>query len=300
MMKANHLYYLFRSTYQNIRQHLVINVISILTIAFSLVVFGAYFFGYLNLQQTLTRWRADIQVIAYLKDDISRRQLQQLRDFCRRQPEVARVVYVSKKEALARFRESLGPGSSLLQGLEDNPLPASLEINLKDEVRELPAIKKLTARLASRPGVEELQYGQQWIAKFYSVLNLLNLFALGITGFLFFVTVFIVSNTIKLSFYSRRETVEIMELVGATRAYIAVPYLLESLFQGAVASLVALGILYSLYFSLARGLQEKFYFLQGVVNVGFFPPVVMAAFVALGIFLGLLGFLVSFRWLRGG
>ncbi|MBW1645206.1 MAG: ABC transporter permease [Deltaproteobacteria bacterium] len=298
-MKANHIFYLLRATYQNIRQHLVINLISILTIAFSLVVFGAYFFGYLNLQQTLSRWRADIQVIAYLKDDISRRQLQQLETFCRRQPEVAKVVYVSKKEALQRFRESLGQGSRLLEGLEDNPLPASLEINLREGVRELPVIEKLTARLAARPGVEELQYGQQWIAKFYSVLNLLNIFALGITGFLFFVTVFIVSNTIKLSFYSRRETVDIMELVGATRSYIAVPYLLESLFQGAVASLVALGILYSLYFSLAQWLQERFYFLQGVVAVRFFPPLVLAAFILLGVGLGLLGFLVSFRWLRG-
>ncbi len=298
-MKMTYFYYLLRSTYQNIRQHLVINLISIFTIAFSLVLFGLYSFGYLNLKKTLEDWRTDFQMIVYLEDSISKSQLNSLRHFCESSPAVARVVHVSKKQAMQRFRKSLGKDSSLLRGLKENPLPASLELQLKNKVKDMQAVENLAKQIGKQPGVEELQYGQQWLRHFFSLMKLLHIAGLGVTGFLFFVTVFIVSNTIKLSFYSRRDAIDIMELVGATRFYIAVPYLLEGIFQGLVASLLSVGAVYALYYYLVSWLRQSFPFLQGMVSLAFFTPGMLGGFVALGVLLGVLGFLVSFKWIRG-
>lgn len=298
-MNITYLSYLLKSTYQNIRQHLAINLISIFTITFSLVIFGLYSFAYLNLKKTVDDWRADFQVIVYLQDSISQTQLKSLRHLCESQPVVSRVVYVSKNKAMQNFKQSLGKDSTLLQGLKSNPLPASLELQLKSEVPDMQAVESLVDRIREQPGVEELQYGQQWLHHFFSIMKLLHLFGLGISGFLFLVTIFIVSNTIKLSFYSRRDAIDIMELVGATRFYIAVPYLLEGLFQGLVASLLSVAAVYGLYYYLAAWLQRSFPFLQGLVSLAFFTPRMLGGFVILGISLGVLGFLVSFKWVRG-
>ncbi|MEA3241336.1 MAG: permease-like cell division protein FtsX [Pseudomonadota bacterium] len=298
-MNITHLYYLLKSTCQNIRQHLVINLISIFTITFSLVIFGLYSFGYLNLKKTLDDWRTDFQVIVYLQDSISQTQLKSLKHLCESQPVVSRLVYVDKNKAMQHFRQSLGKDSTLLQGLKGNPLPASLELQLKSEVQDMQAVESLVDRIKQQPGVDELQYGQQWLNHFFSIMRLLHIFGLGVTGFLFFVTIFIVSNTIKLSFYSRRDAIDIMELVGATRFYIAIPYLLEGLFQGLIASLLSVAAVYGIYYYLVAWLQRSFPFLQGMVSLTFFTPRMLGGFVILGVLLGGLGFLVSFKWIRG-
>jgi len=297
-MNITQIFYLLKSAYQNIRQHLVINLISIFTISFSLVIFGLYSCGYLNLKKTLNDWRTDFQVIVYLQDSISQAQLKSLRHFCKSQPLVSRVIYVDKKQAIQHFRQSLGKNSTLLEGLEGNPLPASLELQLKSQVEAMKQVEDLAGRLKQQPGVAELQYGQQWLDHFFSLMRLLHTFGLGITGFLFFVTIFIVSNTIKLSFYGRRDTIEIMELVGATRLYIAIPYLLEGLFQGLIASLLSAAAIYGIYYYLVAWLQQSFPFLQGMISLVFFTPRMLVGFIILGVVLGGLGFLVSFKWIR--
>ena len=140
----------------------------------------------------------------------------------------------------------------------------------------------------------------EWMScSMVSSMRLLHIFGLGVTGFLFFVTIFIVSNTIKLSFYSRRDAIDIMELVGATRFYIAIPYLLEGLFQGLIASLLSVAAVYGIYYYLVAWLQRSFPFLQGMVSLTFFTPRMLGGFVILGVLLGGLGFLVSFKWIRG-
>ena len=298
-MNITYLYYLLKSTYQNIRQHLVINLISIFTITFSLVIFGLYSFGYLNLKKTLDDWRTDFQVIVYLQDSIGQKQLKFLQHLCESHPLVSRVVYIDKNKAMQHFRQSLGKDSTLLQGLKGNPLPASLELQLKSEVQGMQAVESLVGCIRQQPGVDELQYGQQWLNHFFSIMRLLHIFGLGVTGFLFFVTIFIVSNTIKLSFYSRRDAIDIMELVGATRFYIAIPYLLEGLFQGLIASLLSVAAVYGIYYYLVAWLQRSFPFLQGMVSLTFFTPRMLGGFVILGVLLGGLGFLVSFKWIRG-
>lgn len=298
-MNITYLYYLLKSTSQNIRQHLVINLISIFTITFSLVIFGLYSFGYLNLKKTMDDWRADFQVIVYLQDSISQSQLKSLRHLCASQPLVSRVVYVSKNKAMQHFKKSLGKDSTLLQGLKSNPLPASLELQLKSEVPDMQAVESLVDRIRAQPGVDDVQYGQQWLHHFFSIMRLLHIVGLGVSGFLFFVTIFIVSNTIKLSFYSRRDAIDIMELVGATRFYIVIPYLLEGLFQGLVASLLSVAAVYGIYYYVTAWLQRSFPFLQGMISLAFFTPLMLGGFVILGISLGVLGFLVSFRWVRG-
>jgi cell division transport system permease protein len=287
-----------RSTWQNIRQHLVINAVVIVTITFSLVLFGLYGLAMKNIMQSVRLWQADLEMVVYLQDDISAARLKELKAFCRAQYGVASVGYTSKAEALKRFRRTLGAEAHLLAGLTENPLPASLELQLTDELTDAAAMDDLALVLGIQDGVAEVQYSRQWLTHFFSLLRFLRLGGMLVTGFLFVMTVIIVSNTIKLSFYSRLDAIGIMELVGATKLYIAVPYLLEGMFQGALAAILALAVLYGLFRYLAGWLQENLSFLVGTWAWRFFSLPQLAAFLALGVMLGVTGFLITFRWLK--
>ncbi|MBN2232541.1 MAG: ABC transporter permease [Deltaproteobacteria bacterium] len=287
-----------RSTWRNIHRHLAINAVSIVTITFSLVLFGLYGLATGNVMQSVSLWQADLEMVVYLDDDVSGARLEELKTFCREQHGVAAVHYTDKEEALKRFRRTLGAEARLLEGLTENPLPASLELKLSDALIDAASMDDLAVILGIRDGVAEIRYSRQWLAHFFSLLRFLRLGGMAVTGFLFMVTVIIVSNTIKLSFYARLDAIGIMELVGATKFYIAVPYLLEGMFQGAVAAVLALAALYGLFRYLAGWLHENLAFLAGTWALRFFSPLQTAGFLALGIMLGVAGFLITFRWLK--
>jgi cell division transport system permease protein len=115
--------------------------------------------------------------------------------------------------------------------------------------------------------------------------------------FLSSVTVFIVASTIRLSLFARRETIRVLYLVGATRRFVAMPYLFEGIFQGAVASSVALGFAFAVYYYVRFWLQEQVPQWSIAPQLEFFTIPSLLLFLLLGTLLGIAGFLISSRWL---
>ncbi len=286
---ASKVPFYFREAAQGIRSNLLIHLIAAGTIAFALLILGIFMITVINLDRTLHEWGKDLQVIVYLDRTSSPQEIARAGEAIARLPQTNKVTFVSKEEALARLKEGLTAQAGLLDDLRDNPLPPSFEVALKEEHKTPEAIKLFTGEIKKIAASSEVDYGQEWLQRFSAFIGMLKLVGLCIGGFLLLATIFIISNTIKLTIYSRREEIEIMKLVGATNLSIRIPFFLEGIAQGLLASLLSLGILYGGYKALAHKLLVDYSLFLGPLQLTFLPLPLMAALALLGIALGLFG-----------
>lgn len=223
----------------------VIASVGAFTVAF--LVTGIFLLLTLNLSMVVARWSEDFQIVVFLRDETTPEQLNLLRKRLDQELAVREMTYVSKAKALANFRKQIRDQESLLEGLKDNPLPASFQLRIHKEYQTASALRQLAASLKRMEGVEDVLYGQEWIERLAGIIQVMKILGMVIGGVLGVTSLFIVANTIRLAVYARAEEIEIMRLVGATRAYIQLPLILEGSLQGGMGAALALGLLYALY-----------------------------------------------------
>jgi cell division transport system permease protein len=285
--------YFLRKALENLRINPFLSLVTLSTIAISMLILGLFGLIYLNVQQYLHQWGDELQITVYLEESLSPKQAEELRGKVANWPAVEKITYVSKEQALARFRGQLREYAGILEGLRANPLPASLELKIRSQVSRSVNIEELSTRLERLPGVAEVQYGKRWMAKIRMFVDVLKLVGLTVGGLLLLATIFVVSNTIKLTFYSRREELEIMRLVGATDFFIKAPFFIEGLLHGLCGALLATGSLLILMFLLFSHLHLP---LRLALVPGPQPSVqLIAGFIGLGLLLGGLGSTISLR-----
>ena len=197
------------------------------------------------------------------------------------------VEYVTEDQALARARKELVEFRDAYRDLSVNPLPASLEIRLKDGYRNATAAAQVAKRLEGFSFVEDIRYGRDWIERLDKLRNLA-----GVVGFVIglafaAVAVVIIGVTIRLTILQRAREISIMRLVGATKQFIRGPFLLEGALKGLLGGLLSLALCYA-GFRLFR--DSNLGTLGGLV---FFGPEQMGLLVLFGVALGLMGSLVS-------
>ena len=292
-MRIGLLVYFLRKALENIWTNPFLSLVTLSTIAISMLILGLFSLIYLNVQQSLHQVGGELQITAYLQETISPKQAEVLRSKVADWPEVEGITYISKEQALARFRSQLREYAGILAGLKENPLPASLELTLMPQYGRSGNIKELSTRLGRLPGVAEVQYGRKWMAKLRVFVELMKLVGITVGGLLLIATIFVISNTIRLTFYSRREELEIMRLVGATDFFIKAPFLIEGLLHGLGGALLAAGGLSLLILFLFSHLDLP---LRLAVMAGSLPTgQLVAGFLGLGLLLGVLGSMVSLR-----
>jgi cell division transport system permease protein len=292
-MRLGLLVYFLRKALGNIRTNPFLSMVTLSTIAISMLILGLFSLIYLNVQQSLHQMGGELQITAYLQETVSSEQAKVLRSKVADWPEVEGITYISKEQALARFRSQLREYAGILEGLKENPLPASLELTLMAQYGRSGNIKELSTRLRRLPGVAEVQYGRKWMAKLRVFVEVMKLVGITVGGLLLIATIFVISNTIKLTFYSRREELEIMRLVGATDFFIKAPFLIEGLLHGLGGALLAAGGLSLLVLFLFSHLDLP---LRLAMMAGSLPTgQLVAGFLGLGLLLGVLGSMVSLR-----
>ena len=292
-MRIGMLFYFLRKALGNIWTNPFLSLVTLSTIAISMLILGLFSLIYLNVQQSLHQMGGELQITAYLQETISSEQAKVLRSKVADWPEVEKISYITKEQALARFRSQLREYAGILEGLKENPLPASLELTLMPQYGRSGNIKEFSTRLGRLPGVAEVQYGRKWMAKLRVFVEVMKLVGITVGGLLLIATIFVISNTIKLTFYSRREELEIMRLVGATDFFIKAPFLIEGLLQGLGGALLAAGGLSLLVLFLFSHLDLP---LRLAVMAGSLPTgQLVAGFLGLGLLLGVLGSMVSLR-----
>jgi cell division transport system permease protein len=197
------------------------------------------------------------------------------------------VQYLSAKEAYQRLQQNLGQGHTLLEGVEPNFLPASLELTLNDSNPE--QTRPLLALLSTADVVEEVDYLGEWSARLTSLVSLLRSAGIALMLVICLAGMFIVSNTIRLAVYSRREEIEILQLIGATDRYVRAPFLIEGCVQGILGALLAAGLLFLLYAVTAPRLEQLMKAALSYIPLGFLSPSQIIIGIGSGALLGLVG-----------
>jgi cell division transport system permease protein len=287
-------YFILRAL-RNMRQWPVLCTAAILTMAVALATMATFFLVVLNIQGLATTWSEEVQVVAYFNAPPARNLIAPLTQKIENLPDVQQVLYVSPAEALERFTTRLGEDANLLEGVSSDILPASLEVKLKPGSHTREGVSRVVAELKKDGQFDDLRFGQEWLERFENFIDLLKFVGIILGSFFLLAALFIVSNTIKLTLYARRDELEIMALVGATKRFIQIPFLLEGALQGLASGLLSLGFLWLSYKLLVQKSLHSFWLTPIGFNPVFLAGNQQLALVFAGVLLGLFGSLLSLR-----
>lgn len=277
--------YTSREAFFAFRRSPLLTALSIATIAFALYTLSVFGLVWTNIDRVLEGVEERVEVIAYLVDGTDPTETSALMREVAAYPEVDSIAYLSKEDALERARAELADYAELYEDLEANPLPASVEIALRDGFRDASDVGDVATRVARFPFVEEIKYGEDWVQKL-DFLQDLSLFLGLVMGGVFAAIAFVaIGATINIVLISREDEIAIMKMVGATRAFIARPLVIEGFAKGVIGAVVAL-VLLTLTYSLLE---------QRVVSLSFYSPLQVAGGVLLGGALGAVASIVTLR-----
>lgn len=217
--------------------------LAVFTIALALVLVGVFLLLVRNMEGMLDRVGEEIHVTAFLERDVSEPRVEVLVAEAAAIEGVQSARFVSADVALERFRRSAG-GAELLEGIEVNPLPASLEIALVPEHRGPASLERVARAVSALPGIDELAYGQEWVEGYSRAVSLVRTMSWVLGSVLALAALLICANTIRLAIYAREDELEILSLVGASATFVRVPFVIEGLVQGAAGGILALAVLY--------------------------------------------------------
>lgn len=292
---SGRLRYFFVRAIMNMKQNVMVNILTIGTITLALLIISLFLLVFFNLEGVAEDWSRKVQVTAYFDRELLPLEFTQLRDKISAIVGTDKVSYVSKDEALKRFRSRLKGQESLLEGVSADVLPAAIEISLKRGHRSSEAINTYVLQLKKIQGIAEVQYGEEWVRRFSTFLNFARLIGALLGGFLILAVIFIVSNTIKLTIYARKDELEILGLVGATRFFIKAPFLIEGILQGAVGSFLSIFVLVLCYLALLHNAGNFLSFNPATAGLSFLPISYLVTIFIGGILLGFIGSLTSLK-----
>jgi len=221
-----------------------LHIVSIITIALSVFIVSAFALFFNNATELLDAWRQGVRVIAYINYEVTAKDLTELKKKIKKYKGVATLEYISKEDAFEDLKEKIDHQSSVLDGLDKNPLPDSFEITLLDSYRDLGEIEKLANKIANLPFIDDVEYAQKWLHRFNGIYNLFKVTGLVLASIFFIATLLIIANTIRLIMYSRREEIEIIRIVGADEAFIKYPFFIEAVLQGFLGGSIGVVFLY--------------------------------------------------------
>ena len=272
--------------------------VTVVTISLSILIAAAFALFFINAGDMLNLWKKGIRVMVYLQEGTSEAARLDTKFRLQKIAGVMETNFISKTQAMEKLKQQMDHHAALIDGLENNPLPDAFEIIVDPSTRDSAELAFLAERIRSIDAVAEVEYGQQWIQRFTSVVNLFSLAGYAIGALFFMATAFIVANTIRLVLYSRRDEIEIMRLVGATDRFIKMPYYIEGMIQGGTGTLIGLGILLVGFVFLTTHFGRED--VSGFITLRFFPINICLAMVIGGIVVGWIGCWISLKqFMRG-
>ena len=278
--------YLLREAMNNLRVNRGNVLIGIVTTAFTLVCFGVFVLLYLNLKNVTGTLQSDIEVIVYLDPGASEQVVSLVQKRLKTEPAAVTLTFVSQEQALREFSEQFPEESLLLEGMDANPLPASVVVNLSPRFLDTESLSAFAERVKQLPGVTHVAYSQDWVDTLTLVVSYFELGAVVIGMILAMATVTIIANTIRLSLYTRKEEIEILRLIGATGVFIAIPYVIEGTILGAMGGGLSLALLKGVFEFFRLELNASGWFVGVEHILPIFPRQVSFLLVMTGMLLG--------------
>ena len=256
-MKLQTSEYFIQEVFRSLRRNNWMSFASIGTVAVSLFVLGVFLLLVLNMNRMASALESQVQISVYLEDGLKADDRRDIASDIEALQGIESIRYISKDEAKARLEDRLGDQKYLLDALGDkNPLPDSFEVVVKS-----PDLVETAAKAIDRmDGVQEAKYGQDVIEHLFAITRLIRIFGLVLMVLLAGATLFIISNTIRLTVFARRKEIAIMKYVGATDWFIRWPFLLEGMVLGFVGGVIAAVALRSFYAAMAAKITDTLTF----------------------------------------
>jgi len=272
-------------------------LLSTLTIALALFVLGGFLLVTANLDRLGVEWSRAAELSVYLKDDVTPAERRAVEAAVAPSDVVAAQEYVSKADALVRFKQTFGDLSGAVDSLGQNPLPASIEVRLNPGPGASASVDLLAAKVRQLPGVADVRYDRQWLTRLMSAIGIIRGVGLVLGSVLTFAAALTVANVVRLALYARRDELDIMQLVGAPQAYIRGPFVMEGVLQGGAGALVALVALGGAFLTLRGRYLVPLASAINVSSIHFLPVELCVLLVLGGMAVGCLGGLVA-AWNR--
>ena len=282
-----------RRAVKDLIQNHFLNVVTVITIALSVLIVSAFILFFININDMTDSWKEDIRIMAYLKSDASPIEPGDVEKKIKLMDGVITTRFISKHDALIQLQTQMKRQSSLFTTLKENPLPDAFEIRMIREAVNNKKIERLAKQIEALPSVDEVEYGQSWVGRYINIIHLFKLTGYALSCLFFIAAIFIVANTIRLVLYSRQEEVEIMRLVGAEDRFIKAPFYIEGLILGALGGIIGMLALYMTFLYISSNMEENL--ASGFLNIRFFPPEISCGLILCCMFVGWFGCFLSLR-----
>jgi cell division transport system permease protein len=261
------------------------SVACIIIMTCSLLILGIFLVATANLKEILRYAHEKVEIVAFLEEGVTEASADSMVTTIGAIPFVQNIRYVQPGTALDRLKDEFGERSYILDALDENPLPASIELTLKPQYRLKERVVGLAERIESMRGVEDVSYGRGWITILERMIKILALIDVVVGLVVGVAAVVTVSYTVRLTIYARRELIKVLKLVGATDLFVMIPFLLEGLIHGAAAGGLSVLVLYMGY----RVVEVR------IPQAAFMPWQMIVFFLVFGLLVAVLGSWVSLR-----
>lgn len=294
-MKGSSLGYLTREGFRNVWVNKMMSIASVAVLMACLLIIGVGAMAYFNINSLLDIVEAQNIVMVYVSDEADDVKTSELRLSLENMDNIASCEFVPKEDAFQHQVELMGD-SALFEGFETSPLPDAFKVTVKD----LSRFKETVSEIEKLDGVYNVRENSDLATKLVSVRRAVTIVSAGLVAMLFLVALFIISNTIRITMFSRKLEINIMKAVGATNSFIRWPFMVEGVLLGIISAGVSVLLLWGLYELIIYAFSSVITML-GFSFVPFLSYVwyIFGAFLAIGIITGSFGSMVSMnRYLK--
>jgi cell division transport system permease protein len=277
--------YGIKVAFQSLMKDIWLNLLSVLTIAVGLSIMSIAFFLVYNLDRVTKKLPERFTMVVYLDEDLPRESVEQAIHTFKKNRTINAVRYISKEKGMEELRSLLRDSQHILEGLDENPLPDTLELKLKKEAVGQETVRKLAAEALTIKGVKEVDYGVQFLSTLHSLKVGIKTIGLTFIIILSIGIIFVCYSTVKILFYRKNEEIETLKLLGATRGFISFPFLVEGAVIGASGGILSLAGLFAFYNIVLLRLIIAIPVIKSVIM----PSSVFLSLPAIGFFLGITG-----------
>jgi cell division transport system permease protein len=248
--------YAFREALNALRRTPGLTILSAMMIGLSLLVIGLFGLVTSNIQSGLNDLEARVEIVVFIRDNADYNAVRMAQQELSRLPQVREIRYISRAQALELAKQELPEFRTVFGGLDQNPLPASLEIALKPGQRGPEVVKRVADRAAVYPFVEQVSYGQDWLGTVYFLRRAATAASLVLGVAFALVAALIIGAAVRMAIFARRDEILIMRLVGATDGFVRRPFIIEGSGTGLVGATLAVLATWFIYRALSPGMFE--------------------------------------------
>jgi cell division transport system permease protein len=292
---SNTFSWFFREALRRIWVSKRTSFLAISMITISLFVLGACLLIAENLERAVTRWQGKSRANVYFDPTATADQIHAVDAFLAAHPDLRARRFVTREQAVARFKAMFTNLNDVVDQLDDNPFPPSYEIDVTPRAAQSRGFADEMNALRAMPGVDDVQFDWEWLTRLRRVIEIVNAAGLFAGGILAIAAAFTIANVIRLTMLTYREEIEIMRLVGATERIIRGPFLLEGIMQGTIGGAIAVGLLFASFTLARRAIAAPQSLLWSFLFSGFLTWQKIAALVAGGTAAGWVGSWLSVR-----